>query len=106
MLDTGKLKSLMDGDENMVRRFLEIFKTQTPEQLSRLKQFIDAESWEQVSITAHAIKSQCRYLGLDNLAGQASEIEQLTEKEEQLDLVLGLVVQLEEGLNTVLKTHF
>lgn len=102
MIDRTKLESLLGGDEKMVLRFLDIFKTQTPEQLDQLKDSINNKNWDQVSITAHSIKNQCKYLGLDEIASLASNIEQLAEEKTQLDLLSGLVLQLKEQLTEIM----
>lgn len=102
MIDRTKLEALLGNDENMVQRFLEIFRTQTPAQIKLLKSSIDSNDWAQASITAHAIKSQCRYLGLENIAEYASKIEQFAEQEKQLNLLPGLAIQLESELSGII----
>ncbi len=102
-IDLAKLKTLMDGDEKMAEKFLGIFKSQTPEQLAQLKSDLKENNWEQVSITAHAIKSQCKYLGLEKTAGLAFEIEQLADNKKELDSIPDLVFQLEEKLIAVIE---
>ena len=103
MIDRTKLETLLGGNETMVQQFLEIFKSQTPKQLSLLEQSITHKNWSQASITAHAIKSQCKYLGLEEIAEHALKIEQLTEEEKQLDLIPGLAVLLESKIMNVIK---
>ena len=98
MIDRSKLETLLGDDSKMVQRFLEIFKTQTPKQLNLLIESVAKKNWDQASITAHAIKSQCKYLGLEEMAEHAFKIEQLTEEKKQLELMPGLVVKLKENL--------
>ena len=74
MIDLTRLEKLLDGNEKMINRFIDIFKTQTPKQLDILTKAISNNAWEQASITAHAIKSQCKYLGLDDIAELAHRI--------------------------------
>ncbi len=102
MIDLSKLEKLLDGNEKMVQRFIKIFKTQTPEQLATLAKAIAMSNWEQTSITAHAIKSQCRYLGLDEIAEHAYKIEQLAEKQQNLNLLPGLTATLQSKVKQVL----
>ena len=103
MIDRTKLEALLGSDPKMVQRFLDIFKSQTPEQLNQLREYITNKNWEQASITAHAIKSQCKYLGLEEIAEYAFKIEQLTEEKKQLDLTPGLVVKLKDHLIEIIK---
>jgi len=102
MLDLTKLESLLGGNEKMVNRFIDIFRTQTPQQLNSLTDAISKSNWSEASITAHAIKSQCKYLGLDDIAELASRIEQLTEKQTQLNLIPGLNEILRSKVNDIL----
>ena len=102
-IDRVKLKTFLANDKKKVQQFLDIFKTQTPEQLKSLKKNVVKKDWEQISITAHAIKSQCQYLGLERIAGMAFEIEQLAEDKRQLELIPELAFQLEEKINAVIE---
>ena len=102
MIDRSKLEHLLGGDQAMVHKFIDIFYNQTPQQIKDLLFNTSENNWESVSITAHAIKSQCRYLGLDDLAERAAKIEQLSEEKRQLDLIPGLAVELEALLVKVL----
>ena len=106
MIDLTKLEKLLNGNEKMINRFIEIFKTQTPEQLATLVNAVAIEDWPQASITAHAIKSQCRYLGLDEIAEDAFKIEQLAERQEQLHLLPGLTVMLQSKVMDVVNHSF
>ena len=105
MIDRTKLEALLGHDEKMVEKFLDIFKSQTPDQLNLLIKSVSENNWDQASITAHAIKSQCRYLGLEDIAELAFKIEQLTEENNELGLIPGLVAQLEVKLMKVLNSY-
>jgi len=105
MIDRTKLEKLLGGDAKMVQRFLDIFKLQTPQQLNLLNEAITNKNWDLASNTAHAIKSQCKYLGLDEMAEFASKIEQLTEEKKQLDLTPGLVEKLKDHLVEIIEVE-
>lgn len=102
MVDLDHLYNLMGGDENMVNKFLDIFKSETPRQLDQLYDFLDDENWEMLSTTAHSIKSQSKYLGLDRIADIAYTIEQDAERQQNLDGLEDLIGDLERALNGVL----
>lgn len=103
-VDLGKLKTLMGGDEKMVEKFLAIFKSQTPEQLVELKSHAASGNWEHIGILAHTIKSQCQYLGLENIAEKALEIELITEEKGDLESAQKLILDLEKELTEIIKT--
>ena len=104
-IDLDKLKSFMTNDEKRVQQFLDIFKTQTPQQLKQLKVAIETEDFETISITAHAIKSQCRYLGLEISARTALQIEELAENGKDSEKIHSLIDTLKSDLNKVIETE-
>jgi len=69
----------MGGDEAMVRRFLELFKTEMPKQLADLEDQLKIGDLAAANVTAHGIKGQLRTLGLEGLAEMARLIEEKTE---------------------------
>ncbi len=105
MLDLTKLEQMLGGNKEMAQKFLSIFKEQTPTQLIEMRTAIASDDWDQASITAHAIKSQCKYLGLAELAEQALRIEKLAESKEQLSLLPGLGALLEEQIRSLIESE-
>lgn len=75
-IDRTLLYQLLDHDELMVARFLSIFKEQMPLQMFDLQKAIEQNDYETAAITAHGLKTQCRYVGLDELAQRFAQIEQ------------------------------
>lgn len=98
MIDKTRLKALLGDDDSMVRKFLDIFKTQTPLQLGQLRASIEAEDWEQVANLAHAIKSQCQYLNLEAASVMARRIEGLADARGDLGAIRELATRLEAML--------
>ena len=91
------LRQYLNHDEKMVTRFLHLFCTAIPNDLEKLKSYIASGDFSMSSITAHGIKTQCAYLGLEQARGIASEIEDITSPGPQLNV---LVEQLEEILQS------
>jgi len=76
------LRGYLNQDEKMVNKFLNLFCLTIPEELQKLKEYLLNSDFEMVSITAHGIKTQCAYLGLDeakNIAQQMENIAQVSE---------------------------
>lgn len=63
------------GDEARARRFVALFESQLPEELDRLDRFLAEKNWADASIVAHGLKSQCRYLGLDEAGDLLEKME-------------------------------
>ena len=101
MINFERLTHLL-GDEAAAQRFLDIFQNEAPRQLDALYRDLDSENWSAVSNTAHSLKSQLRYLGLDDIAELAYRIEQSAEREEELDWLPQAIAELETQLNRVL----
>ncbi|MBL7828983.1 MAG: Hpt domain-containing protein [Saprospiraceae bacterium] len=73
-INTQRLVELL-GSEEAAQRFVQMFLEKLPEQTSILKNAMDMKDWETASNLAHTIKSQCRYLGLDQLADELQLLE-------------------------------
>ena len=97
-VDLSSLRSLLGDDETLVQRFIGIFKNQTPEMLAQIRDGLDKMDWENASIAAHSLKSQCRYFGLEALAAMAESIENNPAAAE----TKSLFSDLEKHLTTVL----
>jgi HPt (histidine-containing phosphotransfer) domain-containing protein len=76
MIDRNLLLRLLDNNESMVTRFLNIFKTECPRQLSELRSALESGDFDSASILAHGIKSQCKSVGLNEAAHYCELIEQ------------------------------
>lgn len=79
MMDLSLLRDLMGGDQQLVDRFVIIFKTQVPSQIAALPSLCEAQDWEELSTALHSLKTQFNYVGLTDLA------EQMRDLEEQVD---------------------
>ena len=65
----------MGNDDALVARIVGIFKNETPQQMAALRTFWENEDWENAANIAHAVKSQCRYFGLEREAALCQQIE-------------------------------
>ncbi|MBI1225324.1 MAG: response regulator [Bacteroidetes bacterium] len=104
-IDRQKLKSLMANEEKMVDKYLSIFKAQIPELLVQLDGFLAKQDWEQASITAHTIKSHCRFLTLEKQAEMAYRIEAITEAGTQMEELPNLVEDLKKELMRIIENE-
>ncbi|WP_254412178.1 Hpt domain-containing protein [Dyadobacter diqingensis] len=75
-MDLLFLKNLMNGDELLVDRFVEIFRKQSRGQVAALKPLLIRQQWEELSNAAHSLKTQFNYLGLETFATQVKNIEE------------------------------
>lgn len=99
----ARLRELMGGDAEMAGRFVDLFREEAPRQLDELQNQLEQEEWIALSNTAHALKSQCRYLGLSELAALAEVIERGAESAPFTSRLPLRLQQLRLGLQAVLK---
>jgi HPt (histidine-containing phosphotransfer) domain-containing protein len=87
-INTELLRKLL-GSEEAAQRFVTLFQQQLPGQLEALRQAFAEQDWETLSNTAHGLKSQCKYLGLEEAADLLQKIENNpseTKKEELITI--------------------
>jgi HPt (histidine-containing phosphotransfer) domain-containing protein len=69
------LKSISGGDEEFIQDMIQTFVSSVPEELGRIKNFIDQSEWRKVGEIAHKFCSNLMYLELDNIKEIAINIE-------------------------------
>jgi len=82
MINYEKLRNLL-GDDEFVKKYLALVRIEVPNELKELNALIKVKDYKQASVIAHSIKGQCNYMGLEECAELALEIEQATESNEQ-----------------------
>lgn len=94
MLDQSRLLHLFNQKQELVNRFINLFKTQTPLQLADLQRALTKHDNAAAEVLAHGLKTQCRYIGLDDIALQFEDLEmhpedpKALEKLAQLELLI------------------
>ncbi len=94
-INTEYLRSLL-GSEEAAQKFVVMFREQLPGQLQTLRQALSDSDWETASNTAHGLKSQCRYLGLNEAADllQRLENDPSVNFNDELSVMTAMLVQL------------
>ena len=103
-MNIEKLKQFFSNDEKLVNQFLVLFKNEVPNQLLKLDKALQEKEWEAVSILAHSIKSQVKYLDLVKIASIAAIIENSAEKKEDLENIPTHIQNLKTSLLELIKT--
>ncbi len=104
MINIEKLKQLFSEDEKLIEQFLGIFKTDIPQYLSKLSDATQKGDWGNISIFAHSIKSQSKYLDLKKIVSIAETIEHKAELEEGLEDIASLLQDLEALLSDTIES--
>lgn len=103
LIDRIKLKSLLANDEKKVEKYLTMFKTQSPELIAQIKNGVSDGNTAQVCIAAHTLKSQCRFLGLEEIAELSSSIEQISSDGKLSGQLPILIEQLDKKIRLVIE---
>ena len=103
ILNITRLRELLGNDDAMVVQFIEIFKEEVPAQLEGIREAIHRKDWDAISTLTHAIKSQVRYLELNELATLAQTIEKCAERRVQTESIPSLFNELESSLAAVIQ---
>lgn len=87
-MDLSLLRNLMGGDQQLVDRFVNIFKTQVPAQVAALPELCEAQDWEGLSTALHSLKTQFNYVGMNALAEQMRNLEEQVDSGQTDDMLL------------------
>jgi HPt (histidine-containing phosphotransfer) domain-containing protein len=103
MIDRTKLLDMMDGDEAMVEKFIDVFKMQVDKQIPLLKAYMQVGNLALLSNSAHIMKTQTAYLGLDELTSLSQTIEQYADEGKEISTIAPLVAALEVKLSRIIQ---
>lgn len=76
MIDRKTLLKYCDGDQELADKFLEMFSSEAREIILSMQHHLAENQWEELSISAHSIKSHLKYIGAEEAAAIANRIEQ------------------------------
>jgi len=91
--NTERLRSLL-GSEEAAQKFVALFQQQLPEQMETLRRSLSDADWDTASNVAHALKSQFRYVAMDDVAA----LLQLLEDDPQNSQANTWLTQIEAGI--------
>lgn len=69
------------GDEHLIKRYIDVFKTETPKMMQSLQDALGRNDFETVSIVSHSLKSQLIYFEDTASIELAKEMEYIADKE-------------------------
>jgi HPt (histidine-containing phosphotransfer) domain-containing protein len=75
-IDLTYLESVTDGDKDLIKELIDIFKLQVPEYLDEFKAAYDAKDIVTLGKIAHKAKSSVAIMGLTDLADKLRELEE------------------------------
>ena len=96
-----KLRELQnDGEPDIVQEFIEIYLSQTPLLLTRLRSAFSSSNLEEIRRAAHTIKGSSYFVGAESVVALTSEIEERSGSG-QFGGIEDLVQRVEKEFETV-----
>lgn len=77
VIDLSYVKSVADGDEELFKSLIEIFKEQLSEYREGLNKLYDEEDWHGMALLAHKAKSSILSMGMTELGEAMKKLEML-----------------------------
>jgi len=87
LINLDQLKQLSAGDEETLNFYIKTITDACPTDLENLKKEACEENWEELTKTAHKLKSTIGYMGVELLKPIIKEIENNSAKKEALDKI-------------------
>lgn len=105
MINLDNLKNISRHNSAFIREILEVYLTNTPQDLEKMGQAVDQEDWQIVRYFAHKLKSSSFTIGFDNGHRQFQEIEHIIKNDQDKEEVPALfneaVVSCDECIKAV-----
>lgn len=93
------LNQFTKGDPAKMKKYIAMFLQSAPDAISAMKQHHAGSHWEQLKTTAHALKPQLAYMGIDTLKEPILRIEEYAGEGKNTDLISQLLQTVEETSN-------
>lgn len=91
------LHSISGGDENFVIEMIQTFISEVPEELNKIKIFVQQKNWVKAGQTAHKFASNLLFLEIKDLKNMAIQIEENGINNVNTDAIPELSEKLEYG---------
>ena len=97
------LENISGGDQEFVKDMIQTFIMNAPEDLEKIKNWIENKNWQKVGEDAHRFASSLLFLGLDHLKSIANTIEEMGIKQFDVESIPGLFEKLEKSCYQIIK---
>jgi CheY-like chemotaxis protein/HPt (histidine-containing phosphotransfer) domain-containing protein len=84
LFDLSTIRDISGGDEGFVKKMIELFIETVPTNLKELNSSLNTENWEQVSKSAHKLKSTIDSMGIVSIREDIRKVEINAKKREAL----------------------
>jgi|SRR6185437_10528165 len=89
VIDLSYLNEISKGDKNFIKEMIDIFLSETPEEIKQLEEAIAKTNFEKIRAVCHHMKSTVPFVGLDIVIGkELAEIENLALERKGIEIIV------------------
>ncbi|MGD2034645.1 MAG: Hpt domain-containing protein [Bacteroidales bacterium] len=103
LYDLSFLNKISGGDENFIREMINTFKEVAPAYLKRARTNLKQEAIDALSKETHRFIPGVSFLGAKKLEEDLMKIEEFTKKNENMNLVPGLIDDVDQMINKLIE---
>jgi HPt (histidine-containing phosphotransfer) domain-containing protein len=96
-IDIENLSTLIGKDTSTLIRFLKIYESELNHSCIKIESAIQSLDYNTISITAHSLKSQSKYLNLKSIVALSQQIEQLADTKSEVQEIKNLLLQITQS---------
>ncbi len=97
IVDLTYLKSMSEGNDELIKEMIDIFKKQIPEFLTEINSFYEQGKFESLGALAHKAKSSVYIMGMSDLAAKLKDFELLAKKGEKQETYPNYIKEFEKS---------
>ncbi len=97
MINLAFLENFTKNDTSKMVKYINMFLQLAPVSIQTMKQQHAAADWTNLRTTAHSLKPQLAYMGIDSLKEHILRIEEYAGEAKYPDAIAGLIQTVDEG---------
>ncbi len=99
-IDLSYLEEVTGGNTDIIKEMLELFLSETPQQIQLIQEKCKLKEWQGVSAEAHKLKPTFLYVGLQESNEKLTKIEHGARNNQNLDELIELINSVEREFNS------
>lgn len=97
------LRLMADNDDEMIQTMLAMLLEELPEEMGKINELCQAESWDELTRVSHKMKSTLAFVGNDAMTNANKDLERITKYKTDIQLAPSLVSTLNLHLPQVME---
>lgn len=100
-IDLSYLEEVTGGSTDLIKEMLELFLSDTPQQIQLIQEKCRLKEWQSIRAEAHKLKPTFLYVGLKDANEKLVKIEHGARNNQNQDELIELINSVEEKFNSV-----